>query len=148
MLNVTYPDGSSVEKQLVFDTDNYITEIETEMIGEYKFELSYKLGELDYNSNMIYNVSYLPEYNSFTVYEASNLYYMVSMNGQISEDGNLKLENDNSNIQKYILDFTPSFMIVCVALYVIDIMVRKLRLADIKSLFKIFTKNKNERVKR
>jgi hypothetical protein len=65
---------------------------------------------------------------------------MVSSNGQISEDGNLKLENTNSTVQKYIYDFTTPFMIGAVALYILDIMVRKLRLQDVKSLFKIFKK--------
>ena len=64
---------------------------------------------------------------------------MVTNNGEISLDGNLKLENTNSNVQKYIYDFTPLFMIISVALFVIDIMVRKLRLQDIKSLFKFLT---------
>ena len=100
------------------------------------------LGENTYSTDYILNVSYLPEYNTFTLYEASNLYYMISSNGNISLDGDLSLENNNSIIQKYIIDFTPIFMLISVILFVIDVMVRKLRLQDIKSLLKIFRKEK------
>ena len=68
--------------------------------------------------------------------EASNLYYMVSQNGKVSEDGHLELANDNSYVMTYTLDFTPIFMIICVILFVVDIMIRKLRWTDIKALFK------------
>lgn len=138
---ITYPNGNVVEKELVFDSQNYVTQIDTEEVGEYLIELSYSLGLLEYSASYSFSISYLPEYNSFTVYNASNLYYMVSSNGQISEDGNLKLENNNSIVQKYIFDFTAPFMIAAISLYILDIMIRKLRLQDIKSLFKFFKKN-------
>ena len=138
---ITYPNGNVIEKELVFDSQNYVTQIDTEEVGEYLIELSYSLGLLEYSASYSFSISYLPEYNSFTVYNASNLYYMVSSNGQISEDGNLKLENNNSIVQKYIFDFTAPFMIAAISLYILDIMIRKLRLQDIKSLFKFFKKN-------
>ena len=113
----------------------YITDISATLVGQYNIELSYNLGELNYNSNYTLDISYLPEHDSFTLYEASSLYYMVTSNGKIALDGKLKLENDNSNIQKYIIDFTPLFMAIAVSLFIIDIMVRKLRLQDVKSIF-------------
>ncbi len=137
---ITYPDKTQENKVLTIDSQNYVTNIICEQVGEYVIELSYQLGQLEYKSNYKFFISYLPEYNSFTLFEASNLYYMVSSNGQISENGKLVLENNNSNVQKYILDFTPIFMIICVIIFVIDIIIRKLRWQDIKSIFK-FTSN-------
>lgn len=137
---ITYPDGKTIEKELVFDSQNYVTQIDSEITGEYNINLTYTLGLLEYSTDYAFSISYLPEYNSFTLFNASNLHYMVSTNGQVSEDGNLKLENTNSIVQKYIFDFTAPFMIASVALYIIDIMVRKLRLQDIKSLFNVFKK--------
>ena len=61
---------------------------------------------------------------------------MVSNNWQVSENGKLVLTNDNSNEQKYIYDFTSLFMIICVILAVVDVIVRKLTLNDIKALFR------------
>lgn len=141
-VEIKYPNQTVENKVLVFDSQNYITDIDSSQIGEYNINLYYQLGELKYETNYKFYISYLPEYNSFTLYDASNLYYMVSTNGKISEDGKLVLENNNSNVQKYILDFTPIFMIICVILFVIDIIVRKLRWQDIKSLFK-FSDKKN-----
>lgn len=141
-ISVTYPNGSIIEKELAFDSENYVTEIETDQIGNYKVDFYYSLGEMSYTAEYLFNVSYLPEYNSFTLYEASNLYYMVSINGKVSEDGNLEIQNKDTEVQKYIIDFTPIFMLICIITFVIDVMIRKLRLQDIKSLLKIFKREK------
>lgn len=144
-IKVIYPNGVVEEKILASIIDanvqKYMTEIETNQVGEYVVLLSYSLGELIYSADYQFNISYLPEYDSFTIYEASNLYYMVSSNGQVSEDGHLVLENNYSNVEKYVVDFTPALMILSVVFFVIDIMVRKLRLQDIISLFKKITRN-------
>ena len=142
MVNITCPNGTVITKEMVFDSEVYKTEIDIEQIGQYQIELSYSLGELSYNSEYFINIAYLPEYDSFQLYEASNIFYMVTTNGEISLDGKLKLENNSSYVQKYVYDFTYVFMIIVVGLFVIDIMVRKLRLQDIKSLFKFLT-NRN-----
>ncbi len=130
------PSNKSIEKTLVFDSENYITTIETMEKGTYLVELTYQFGEKIYVSNYKFTVSYLPEYDAFTIFEASSLYYMVSNNGQVSENGILKLVNDNSNEQKYIYDFTALFMIISAVLLIVDVIVRKLTMNDIKSLFR------------
>ena len=55
---------------------------------------------------------------------------------RVYKDGKLELVNDNSNVQKFIYDFTPLLMIICVILVVIDVIIRKLTLNDIKALFR------------
>ena len=133
---VTSPDGTIKEQELVFNTDIYSGIFNTDLVGDYLVELTYIFGEMVYTSSYTFTISYLPEYNSFTIFEASNLYYMVSNNGKVSEDGKLELVNDNSNVQKFIYDFTPLLMIICVILVVIDVIIRKLTLNDIKALFR------------
>lgn len=135
-VKVTNPDNSVVTKELTFNSENYVCELVTDLVGEYVVELTYQLGQTLYTSTYSFTISYLPEYNSFEIFEASNLYYMVSNNGQVSENGKLVLTNDNSNEQKYIYDFTSLFMIICVILAVVDVIVRKLTLNDIKALFR------------
>lgn len=135
-VKVTNPDNSVVTKELTFNSENYVCELVTDLVGEYVVELTYQLGQTLYTSTYSFTISYLPEYNSFTIFEASNLYYMVSNNGQVSENGKLVLTNDNSNEQIYIYDFTSLFMIICVILAVVDVIVRKLTLNDIKALFR------------
>ncbi len=138
-VTVTNPDQTIVNKELTFNSENYVCELITDQVGKYVVELTYQLGQTVYTNTYTFTISYLPEYNSFTIYEASNLYYMVSNNGQVSENGKLVLTNNHSNEQKYVYDFTSLFMIICVILVVIDVIVRKLTLNDIKALFR----NKN-----
>ena len=45
------------------------------------------------------------------------------------------LENDDKEIATYIIRFIAPLMIVAVVLYVIDIIIRKLKWNDIKSFF-------------
>ncbi|MDE5867837.1 MAG: hypothetical protein K2H02_02730, partial [Anaeroplasmataceae bacterium] len=80
-------------------------------------------------------------------YNESSLYYMVTSDGKIGKDGSLKLENNNSYIETYIYDFTILLMSICVALFVVDIFIRKVKWQDIKSLFKHQNKKKGENVK-
>ena len=145
-VKVTNPDQTISNYDLMFDTINYMSSIITEQIGEYKVEFEYKLGELYYKNEYTFYVSYLPEYDTLDLFDASNLYYMVTMNGQISEDGNLSIENDIEDIKKYVFDLTPTFMIIAIILFVVDVIIRKLRWQDIVSFFKKY-QNKNENIK-
>ncbi len=143
-LTLTYPNGDVITKELTFDSQNYVIDMLTDVVGTYKAEIKYELGEISYSTDYTFTVSYLPEYNSFTIYEPSSLFYMVSTNGEISENGRLEFSNGNTEIKKYIINFTPIFMTICVVLFVIDVIIRKLRLEDVKSLFR---KSKNKDLK-
>lgn len=72
----------------------------------------------------------------FEYYDASNLYTLVTKGGMVSEDGNLKLVNDDSFILTYKYEFAPLLMILSCVLFVVDIAIRKLRWQDIKDIFK------------
>ena len=60
---------------------------------------------------------------------------LAGTGGTVSEDGQLSIVNDESEIGKYIIYLTVPLLIACVALFAVDIMVRKLKWEDIKSLF-------------
>ena len=135
-ISLTYPNGDTVTKEMSFDSQNYVIDLITNMVGTYKAEITYALGEMKYSTDYTFTISYLPEYNTFTIFEPSSLFYMVSTNGEISENGRLEFSNGSTDIKKHILNFTPIFMTICVVLFVIDVIIRKLRLEDIKSLFR------------
>ena len=63
---------------MAFDSENYVTDIITEQVGNYEVTFNYTLGEMAYTVDYLFNISYLPEFNSFTIYEASNLYYIIN----------------------------------------------------------------------
>lgn len=135
-LNVTLPNGTVLTKYLSFDSEKYITSFDCDLVGTYLLNLKYKLGATEYESNSEVIVSYLPEYDSFEYYDPSNLYTLVTNGGIVSEDGNLKLVNDDSFVLTYKYEFAPLLMILSCVLFVIDVAIRKLRWQDIKDIFK------------
>ena len=56
------------------------------------------------------------------------------------------IENDIEDIKKYVFDLTPTFMIITIILFIVDVIIRKLRWQDIVSFFKKY-QNKNENIK-
>lgn len=126
--------------------------------------VSYKYGIYDYSEeggyispDASFIISYEPEYNTFTVFEASALYKMLNGNGTVIEQnserqlimesvtpsndgltivkGKLAIKNDDSQIATYIVNLTVPFLVAAVALFVVDIVIRKLKWKDIVSLF-------------
>ena len=135
-LNITLPDGTLLTKYLSFDSEKYITSFDCDLVGTYLLNLKYRIGATEYESSSQIVISYLPEYDSFEYYDASNLYTLVTKGGMVSEDGNLKLVNDDSFILTYKYEFAPLLMILSCVLFVVDIAIRKLRWQDIKDIFK------------
>ena len=80
--------------------------------------------------------SFTAEYNSFAVYDAGVLNRMVGTNGTVSLDGKLSLKNDESEVGTYTVCLTVPLLAAAVALFAVDIIVRKLKWEDIVSLFR------------
>ena len=57
-------------------------------------------------------------------------------NGNVFEGGDIVLRVDENKIATYVLHFTVPFLAIAAALYVADTIIRKLKWADIVSLFK------------
>ncbi|MGN1104288.1 MAG: hypothetical protein ACI4QI_05365, partial [Candidatus Coproplasma sp.] len=110
---------------------NFVTPSE----GKYTVSVTYGYGDYAVEAVKYVNVAYSAEYDSFAIYDASTLIKGVGANGKVSTDGNLKLENDDKEVGRYNLSLTMPLLILCVALYAVDIAVRKLKWEDIKSLF-------------
>ncbi len=139
-VTVTMPSGQCIQEQLRFDSTRYFYSFETPETGSYAVQVTYVLNsgteeERLFTSDAYFNLSYSPEYDSFTVFDASNLHTALRGRGIVSEDGDLTIENDEKEIATYTISFTVPFMILAVVLYVIDVMIRKLKWSDIKSLF-------------
>ncbi len=113
-------------------SSNYFTSFEIENTGTYRFTLTCDNSEV----SKMYNISYFDEYDSFIASDSSFLYNVITSDGKVSEDMNLVINNDNVNIVKYKYEFAPLFMILSVILFVVEIAIRKIKLQDIKSLFK------------
>ena len=140
-VEITAPiSGEVMSKDLIFDSEKFFYSFETPEIGKYDIKVIYSYGEgedgISYPSETFFNLSYSPEYDSFQIFEASALHEAIRQRGTVSEDGSIKLENDEKMIDTYTVDFTMPFLIAAAALYVVDVIIRKLKWNDIKSLFK------------
>lgn len=134
---VTLPDGSTVSERLTFDSSRYFYKFETPMSGKYQIDIVYSYGEKSFEARECFNVSYSPEYDLFTVFDPSNLHAAIRSRGTVSEGTVPSLENSEDDIATYTLNLTAPLMIIAVIAYVIDIIVRKLKISDIKSFFKM-----------
>ncbi len=134
---LTTPDGQRTEvSNLVFDSNLYTCSFVLPSVGAYEVEVNYTHQGMEETLTKTVHLSYLEEYDSFTAYEASPLYKMLSGRGMVSEDGNLKIVNDESEVGVRIVDLTIPLLIAAVSLFMVDIIVRKIKWADIKGLFK------------
>ena len=135
-MEIIAPSGDSQTTRLYYDAGSYRYSLHTGEVGKYTVKVSYVFGEETFDATTSFDISYLPEYNSFELFDSSSLYSSIGNSGSVSENGELKIENDENEVESYIYYYTVPLMIAAVALYVIDIIIRKLKWSDIKSLFK------------
>ena len=134
-VTVIMPDGSEMSEKLIFDSYRYFYKIETGLAGKYRVKTTYALSTVSYSSESTYSVSYSPEYDSFRVYSPAAIYTFMRNNGLVYEDSDVDFSVDDGKVATYVLKFTVPFLAAAVALYIIDTLIRKLRWADIKSVF-------------
>ena len=143
-IKVIAPDGSVVEKAMIFDLNRYYVDIDTPEIGKYNIEITYTYGNHSFTSNTYFTLPYSSEYNSFAAYDIVNIYDFMRGVGSVNRNGNIDLENDKNEVDTYELSFRVPLFILAVVLFVVDVVVRKFKWNDIKGLF---TKNGKKGVK-
>lgn len=143
---ITLPSGKTVTAPLAFDSEKYLASIKSDETGKYSIDVSYSyldvnnpnadsFGNVTYSAMGYYNVPYSREYDSFAAYSPALLTAAIRHRGVVTEDGTVDLTLDENRITTYNVKFAPAFMIAAVVLFVIDVFIRKIKLADIKSLF-------------
>lgn len=144
MLTVTMPSGETFTQEMGLSGADFFYEFKADEVGAYSFDVSYHLGGKTYNTSEIFCLSVKPEYDSFATYDPSELYKALNGRGAVSLDGALTIENDETNISSYTIDLTVPLLITAVALFAVDIIIRKLKWEDIVSLFGYGNKNKEK----
>ncbi len=135
-VSVTLPDGEVLSETLTFDSEKYFYSFETPELGKHVIDVNYTSSNGEFGTSSYVNLSYSPEYDSFAVCDVSSLYEVIRNRGNVNLDGNINLDNDETEVSTYTVDFTVPFLVVAIVLYIIDIIVRKIKWSDIKSLFK------------
>ena len=134
-IKLTKPDGEVVEQELDFDTYYYYYEFRSSEVGKYKIDVNYKYNNVDYSASTEVNVSYSAEYDAFASFDPGMLFKAVDGRGTVITEGTLTVINNDEDVGTYTVDFTYALLIIAVALYVVDIAVRKLKWEDIVSFF-------------
>jgi hypothetical protein len=138
-VTVTLPDGTTVTERLTFDTARYFYRFETPLRGRYLINVTYAYADKSFQSEAAFHVGYSPEYNAFEVFDPASLHAAIRNRGGVYEGSIPSLENDEKEVATYVLRFVAPLMIAAVVLYVIDIIIRKLKWSDIKSFFSVRT---------
>ncbi|MGN0804443.1 MAG: VWA domain-containing protein [Candidatus Coproplasma sp.] len=153
---ITTPDGDIISGNMASTSSGFDYSFVTASEGRYQIDVAYKYKitynvpvqngssteyetvteTVEYCATRYLNVAYSDEYDSFVLYDASSLIKAVGAKGDVSKDGNLVLVNDKKDVGEYYTYLTMPLLIACAVLYAIDIGIRKLKLEDIKSLFK------------
>ncbi len=134
-VTLTRPDGSQVSEELIFDSEKYAYAFKTPELGKYEINMVYTYGQKRFESDACFNISYSPEYDSFTIFDASSLHESIRHRGTVSEGVVPTIENDERQVATYTVSFAIPLLIAAVVLFVIDIFIRKIKWKDIQSLF-------------
>ena len=134
-IEITPPSGESVVNRIEYHEGSYSMKYDVQDVGKYRVGIKYVYGDQAFETTTAFDYSYKDEYNSFELYDSAALYNAIGSNGQVIEEGELKLVNDESKVETYVFYYTAQIMIIAVSLFVIDIIIRKLKWSDIKSLF-------------
>ncbi len=135
-VTVTYPDGETVTEKLAFDSSRYYYRFPTSELGKYGISVEYITAGGTYTAESVFHISYSPEYDAFAGFDPSPLHAAIRHRGTVSEGEIPALRSDKDKISSYRYSLAPVLMAIAVALFVIDIIVRKIKIADIKGLFK------------
>ena len=137
---VTLPDGTQVSERLTFDSSRYFYKFETPMSGKYQIKIVYAFGEQSFEATDEFSLSYSPEYDMFAIFDPSSLHAAIRNRGSVSEESVPEIKNDDNKVATYTLPLTAPLMIIAVIDYIADIIIRKLKISDVKSFFKIRSK--------
>lgn len=138
---ITDPDGEITQATMAFDVDRYYYEFDTIGVGQYSIRLTYSYNNMSYTARTTLNISYTDEYDSFAAYETNALHNAIDETGVVKTDGKLEIENDERELGTYTNDLTVPLLIASVVLFVIDIIIRKLKWEDVVSFFGLKKEN-------
>ena len=92
-------------------------------------EITYTVGDVSYTATESFSISYLPEYDAFQAFDKFTVYDILRGCGTLTVGGIPDLEPDESEITTYRESYVIPLLAISVALFVIDVFIRKLRVS-------------------
>ena len=136
-VTVTMPDGTEITQRLTFDTTRYFYRFETPAQGRYLINVTYAYADKSFTSESAFHVGYSPEYNAFDVFDPAALHAGIRNRGGVYEGSIPSLVNDDKEVSTYTVRYMIPLLIIAISLYVIDIIIRKLKWNDIRTFLGI-----------
>jgi hypothetical protein len=134
-ITITSPSGEVITDVLAFNTSGYFVKYEVSQKGRYALSVKYTSAAGEFISQTYFNVSYSPEYDAFATFDPSTLHAAIRHRGTVNEGVLPDISADEDSLATVRVTFTVPFMIAAVVLFVIDIIVRKIKWRDIRSIF-------------
>lgn len=144
-VSLTLPDGTKRSKALEFNAKGYSYEFDAHTPGTYLLSVSYTENEATMTASTHIYVPFEPEYDSFTTYSISDMYRIIRTKGTVHEDADFSLVNDEADVSRYTFYFALPLMIAAVILFTAGVIIRKLKWADIRSLFGMGEREKDKK---
>ena len=141
-ISVTMPDGTVIDAPLTFNSESYYYEFEVGSVGKYAIAVTYRYLTREYSATHYFDIPYVPEYDSFTVFNIADVHKLIRNRGNVFEGGEITLENKEEDVATYTVYISTPIMAVAIVLFLVSVIIRKLRWADILSLFGIRDKKK------
>ncbi len=88
-----------------------------------------------FTARKTFNIPYVAEYNAFEIFDPATLHTAIRNRGTVTEGTIPSLSNDDKEIATYTIRYVAPLMIAVAVMYIIDIIIRKLKWADIRTLF-------------
>ena len=126
-VRITTPDGRATTKTLHFDSAKYFYGFSTLQTGCYHIAVSYAYAGYTYTAELAFELAYLPEYNAFASFDKYNVYRFMRGNGDTVQDAIPSLENAQNEVTTYKVSYAVPLLLAATVLFVIDILMRKLR---------------------
>ena len=134
-MTVKLPDGRVIEQNLLFDQNRYFYSFEANALGRYDVNIVYSYGDKSFEADSSFNVSYYEEYNAFVSHDPAAVHSFVRGSGAVTTDGSVNLENKKGEVDTYKYNFRIPLLILAVVLFIADIIVRKLKWAEVQTFF-------------
>ncbi len=126
-ISIKAPNGRVTKRTLTFDKKKYFYSFTLNQIGTYSIDITYSYEDAEFKTSTGFNIPYTMEYNEFATFDKFNVYAFMRGNGEITVDEIPSLENDAEKITTYKQSYSIILLAIAVALFVIDVFVRKLR---------------------
>lgn len=134
-LEVVAPDGTQSEEYMNFNSSYFSADIETKTVGKYEYTATLEYNGSSYVNKEVFYVDFPAEYDEFAVYDVTTLNGVIASKGTVSEDGTLDLHNEEDEVGKISYALAMPLYIAAALLFLIDVIIRKLKWEDIVSFF-------------